>query len=82
MALQDNTRVLMVKRSEVLRVFESKEIERLMLTASVAFPNDDEVINDVKAVRKFERGQKRAFMDAIDQNRIAIDMRDELYSAK
>jgi hypothetical protein len=46
----------MVKRSEVLRVFESKEIERLMLTASVAFPNDDEVINDVKAVRKFERG--------------------------
>ena len=58
MAIENNTKVLMVKRSEVFRVFDNKEIERLMLTATVTFPNDDEVISDVKAIRKFENGQK------------------------
>lgn len=72
----------MVKRSEVLRVFENKEIERLMLTATVSFPNDDEVITDVKAIRKFENVQKQSFMDAVDQNKIAKDMRDEMYTPK
>jgi len=55
-ATVENTKVLMVKRTEVIRVLETKEIERLMLTAQVAFPNDDEVIRDVIAVRKFEHG--------------------------
>lgn len=72
----------MVKRSEVFRVFDKKEIERLMLTATVAFPIDDEVITDVKAIRKFENGQKQQFMNAVNQNRIAVDMRDELYTPK
>ena len=44
----------------------SKEIERLLITAHVKFPEDKEVIKEVKSVRKYEKGLKNAFMDAIN----------------
>ena len=53
-----------------------------MITATVHFPSEQNVIDDVDIVKSVAHIKKMAFMNAVNTNMIAKDMRPEMIPAK
>ena len=56
----------MIPRTVFMRYLTAKQIEEMLKVCVVTFPVEEKVINEVTAARKFEKGQKNAFMDGIN----------------
>ena len=82
MAAVPDTRLLMIPRSEIEKAFSSKEQERLLIMSQVQFPTEKQVLADVDVVKAVQRFKKHAFMDSVNTNKLARDMRPELLGAK
>lgn len=77
-----DTRLLMIPRSEIEKAFSNKEKERLLIMSQVQFPTEKQVLADVDVVKAVQRFKKHAFMDSVNTNKLAKDMRPELLGAK
>ena len=60
----------------------NKEVERMLIMAQVMFPSETEVQQEVKVVKSVQRIKKNSFMDAVNMNQMARDMRPELLGTK
>ena len=72
----------MIPRKYIEKAFSNKEQENMIIEAQVQFPTEDQVKADVDVVKTIQRLKKNAFMDSVNTNKIAKDMRPELLNTK
>ena len=60
----------------------NKEIEKMLLMAQIQFPSESDCIKDVEVVKQVQRIKMKSFMDAVNMNQMARDMRPELLGSK
>lgn len=60
----------------------SKEVERMMIMSQVMFPTETEVKQEVEVVKSVQNIKRNSFMDAVNMNKYARDMRPEMLSMK
>ena len=72
----------MIPRKEIEKAFSNKEQERMLIMAQIQFPTEKQVLADVDVVKAIQRFKKHAFMDSVNTNKLAKDMRPELLNTK
>ena len=77
-----NTKLVLIPRKEITKALNNKELERMLISAQITFPTETEVQQEVKVVKAVQQIKQASFMDAVNMNKIANDMRPELVGAK
>ena len=54
----------------------------MLLMAQIQFPSESDCIKDVEVVKQVQRIKMKSFMDAVNMNQMARDMRPELLGSK
>lgn len=81
-AAAPNTRLVLISRKDLVKTLSPKETERMLVMSQLVFPNEKTVKQDVEVVKTVQRIKKNAFMDGVNMNQIARDMRPELIDGK
>ena len=61
---------------------DPKEKDRMLSLRSVTFPGVEEVKQQVEVVKMVQRIKKNSFMNGVNMNKMAKDMRKEMLSSK
>ena len=72
----------MIPRKYIEKAFSSKEQEKMLIETQVQFPTEEQVKADVDVVKTIQRLKKNAFMDSVNTNKLAKDMRPEMLNSK
>jgi hypothetical protein len=77
---EDNTRLLIIPRKimTATRYFLPRAQEKLLIMSTVNFPDQKQVISSVDVVKRAHSIKRRAFLNAVNRNKIALDMRPEM----
>ena len=54
----------------------------MLIMAQITFPSETELQQEIKVVTAVQKIKKNSFMDAVNMNQIARDMRPELMTTK
>jgi hypothetical protein len=73
-----DTRLLIISGEVIGRLFTRKEQEKLLIMSIVNFPDKKQVVSEVDVVKQAHSIRKRAFLNAVNRNKFAFDMRPEM----
>jgi len=81
-AAAPNTRLVLINRKDLMKTLSPKEVERMLVMSQLIFPSEKMVRQEVEIVKSVQRIKKNAFMDGVNMNKMARDMRPELLGTK
>lgn len=71
MADSPDTRLLVISKKALDQYFTEKEREKLLIMSIVNFPDKKQVVSEVDVVKQAHSIRKRAFLNAVNRNKIS-----------
>eukprot|EP00347_Sterkiella_histriomuscorum_P015896 403355273 len=77
-----NARIFVIQHRDFHKIFTRQDIEKLLLSSTLVFPDEDEVKRSIEVLEQVQKIKKNAFLNAANTNYLPRDMRDFYITSK